>query len=211
MVLNSKMPGSRPPTARSCTAGMPRVRIACAVVLLAHGNGGNLSDRADIVRVLVDRLGASVMIFDYRGYGRSARFAFARGRVGRRGAARRWLAMRAGVDQSQIVLMGESLGGAVMVDLAASDGAADWCWRTRSVRWPTSDSIIIPGCPSNFLRQLAQFSGQDRRLSRSARADPRRRRFDYSHQPGPKTVCRRQRAQAVRRHRWRRPQRSVGR
>jgi uncharacterized protein len=37
-------------------------------------------------------------------------------------AARAWLANRAGVPPQQIVLMGESLGGAVAVDLAA-DGA----------------------------------------------------------------------------------------
>jgi fermentation-respiration switch protein FrsA (DUF1100 family) len=38
-------------------------------------------------------------------------------------AARAWLAKRTGVSESQIVLMGESLGGGVMVDLASQDGA----------------------------------------------------------------------------------------
>jgi len=38
------------------------------------------------------------------------------------GAARSWLAQRAGIAENQIVLMGRSLGGAVAVDLAA-DGA----------------------------------------------------------------------------------------
>ena len=70
-----------------CRAQDPR-----AVVLLAHGNGGNLSDRADIVRVLVDRLGASVMIFDYRGYGRSAGSPSQAGVLADARAARRWLA-----------------------------------------------------------------------------------------------------------------------
>src|SRR5262245_11205033 len=41
-----------------------------AVVLIAHGNGGNLTYRTDLVAGL-HRLGASVMIFSYRGYGRS--------------------------------------------------------------------------------------------------------------------------------------------
>src|SRR5262249_16883843 len=36
-------------------------------------------------------------------------------------AARRWLAQRAGIEESDVVLMGESLGGGVMVDLAAHD------------------------------------------------------------------------------------------
>jgi len=40
-----------------------------AVVLYCHGNGGNLSDCSDVLRVLHDRVGVAVMIFDYRGYG----------------------------------------------------------------------------------------------------------------------------------------------
>src|SRR5262249_16306185 len=38
-------------------------------------------------------------------------------------AARAWLATRAGVDPAQVVLYGESLGGGVMADLAAEEGA----------------------------------------------------------------------------------------
>jgi fermentation-respiration switch protein FrsA (DUF1100 family) len=94
-----------------------------AVILFAHGNAGNLSHRAGIVQALVQKLGVSVMIFDYRGYGRSAGSPTTKGILSDGRAARRWLAERAGIDQQQIVLMGESLGGAVMVDLAAKDGA----------------------------------------------------------------------------------------
>ena len=94
-----------------------------AVVLFAHGNGGNLSDRADIGYLLSNRLGASVLMFDYRGYGRSEGDPTIPGVLDDAHAARRWLAERAGVSESQIVLMGESLGGGVMVQLAAHDGA----------------------------------------------------------------------------------------
>lgn len=94
-----------------------------AVILFAHGNAGNLSHRAGIVDDLVKRLGVSVMVFDYRGYGRSGGTPNEAGILADARAARRWLADKAGVDESQIVLMGESLGGGVMVDLAAHDGA----------------------------------------------------------------------------------------
>lgn len=94
-----------------------------AVVLFAHGNGGNLSDRADIGHLLSQRLGASVLLFDYRGYGRSEGSPTIPGVLDDARAARRWLAERAGVSETQIVLMGESLGGGVMVQLAAQDGA----------------------------------------------------------------------------------------
>ena len=94
-----------------------------AVVLFAHGNGGNLSHRADLLRAFHDRLRVAIMIFDYRGYGRSEGLPDAAGILLDGRAARAWLAERAKIKESQIVMMGESLGGAVAVDLAAADGA----------------------------------------------------------------------------------------
>jgi fermentation-respiration switch protein FrsA (DUF1100 family) len=94
-----------------------------AVLLFAHGNGGNLSHRADTLGTLHDRLHVAAMIFDYRGYGRSEGTPEAAGILLDGRAARRWLAERAGAKESEIVLMGESLGGAVVVDMAAADGA----------------------------------------------------------------------------------------
>ena len=94
-----------------------------AIVLFAHGNGGNLSHRIDIVDALANSLGASVLVFDYRGYGRSKGRPSADGILADARAARRWLADRTGTPEPEIVLMGESLGGAVMVDLASVDGA----------------------------------------------------------------------------------------
>jgi fermentation-respiration switch protein FrsA (DUF1100 family) len=93
-----------------------------AVVLFAHGNAGNLSHRWDLLESLQE-LGVAAMIFDYRGYGRSEGSPSETGVLDDARAARHWLAQRAGIDESEIVLMGESLGGAVMVDLAAKDGA----------------------------------------------------------------------------------------
>ncbi len=44
---------------------------ARAAVLFCHGNAGNITHRADILKLLHGRVGASVLAFDYRGYGRS--------------------------------------------------------------------------------------------------------------------------------------------
>lgn len=96
---------------------------ARAVVLFCHGNAGNLSHRADLIRYLHDHHKLSVMIFDYRGYGRSEGTPEVPGILEDARAARAWLARRAGIAENQIVLMGRSLGGAVAVDLAAADGA----------------------------------------------------------------------------------------
>ena len=94
-----------------------------ALLLFAHGNAGNISHRAQIVADMVARLHVNVLIFDYRGYGRSQGSPSEPGILADARAARRWLAGRAEVPEQEIVLFGESLGGGVMVDLAAQDGA----------------------------------------------------------------------------------------
>lgn len=94
-----------------------------AAVLFCHGNAGNITDRDDILRALHERVGVSVLIFDYRGYGRSAGRPSEAGLLRDARAARAWLAQREGIAETAVVLMGESLGGAVAVDLAAADGA----------------------------------------------------------------------------------------
>lgn len=94
-----------------------------AVVLFAHGNGGNLSHRAPLLRVLHDHLAVSVLAFDYLGYGRSEGAPTEAGVLDDGRAAKKWLAARAGVPEIDLVLYGESLGGAVVVDMASTDGA----------------------------------------------------------------------------------------
>lgn len=106
--LNGRFAGSRRPR---------------AVVLYAGGNAGNITDRRWVLGLLRDRMGCSVLVFDYRGYGRSEGIPTVAGILADARAARRWLAARAGVVENDIVLMGHSLGGAVAVDLAARDGS----------------------------------------------------------------------------------------
>lgn len=96
---------------------------AKATVLFCHGNGGHLAHRAETIKTLHDRVGVSILIFDYRGYGRSQGRPNEAGVLADARAARRWLADREKIAETDIVMMGESLGGAVAVDLAARDGA----------------------------------------------------------------------------------------
>ncbi|MGW8258214.1 MAG: alpha/beta hydrolase [Thermoguttaceae bacterium] len=93
-----------------------------ATILFCHGNGGNVTHRTNILLKLHE-LGASVFIFDYRGYGRSEGKPTEAGVLADARAARDWLAKREHIPEKDVVLMGESLGGAVAVDLAAKDGA----------------------------------------------------------------------------------------
>jgi pimeloyl-ACP methyl ester carboxylesterase len=92
-------------------------------ILFCHGNAGNVTDRADILETIHNNTDASILIFDYRGYGRSEGKPSEKGVLADARAAREWLAKRENITEKDIVLMGESLGGAVAVDLAARDGA----------------------------------------------------------------------------------------
>ena len=85
-------------------------------LLLCHGNAGNVGDRV-VHAALLTAAGFDVLLFDYRGYGRSS------GRPNEDGTyrdARAALCLleQAGVDPRRVVYLGESLGGAVAVDLA---------------------------------------------------------------------------------------------
>jgi len=86
------------------------------VVLLCHGNAGTISDRV-LKASLLHRLGLSVLLFDYRGYGRSAGSPSEKGTYQDAEAAWRWLAAK-GFAPQRIVLYGESLGNGVAVETA---------------------------------------------------------------------------------------------
>jgi len=94
-----------------------------AVVLYAHGNAGNLSHRSERMKYLQKELRVAALIFDYRGYGRSEGTPSVVGILQDARAAREFLAGRAKVKEAEIVLLGDSLGGAVVADLAGEDGA----------------------------------------------------------------------------------------
>ena len=187
-------------------------RAARATVLYCHGNGGNVAYWADAARSLHDRVGVSVMLFDYRGYGRSEGKPSEAGVLADARAARAWLAKRAGIAENQIVLMGRSLGGGVAVDLAAADGARALVLESTFTSMPDVARRCFRLLPVRLLMQT-QFNSarEDRQLSRPAAAEPRHGRPADSLSHRPPAVRRRQRAEAVRPHPRRRPQRSANR
>jgi len=86
-------------------------------VIFCHGNAGNISDRLDSVKLL-HNMGVNVLIFDYRGYGRSEGRPSEQGTYKDAEAAWRYLVDTRGELPQQVVLFGRSLGGAVAIDLA---------------------------------------------------------------------------------------------
>jgi fermentation-respiration switch protein FrsA (DUF1100 family) len=94
-----------------------------AALLFCHGNAGNLTHRDDLMYAMQTNIHASILVFDYRGYGKSEGSPNEAGVLADARAARQWLAEREGIEEQEIVLMGESIGGALAVNLAARDGA----------------------------------------------------------------------------------------
>ena len=122
-----------------------------AAVLFCHGNAGNITHRYELLWMLHHRVGVSVLIFDYRGYGRSEGSPTEAGILADARAARAWLAAREGIAEIQIVLMGESLGGAVAVDLAAADGARALVLQKTFTSLPDVAAHHFPWLPVRWL------------------------------------------------------------
>lgn len=86
------------------------------VLLWSHGNAGNIDSRRSVLLALAAR-GLGVLAYDYRGYGRSEGSPSEAGVYRDATAAFDDLVAR-GVDPAAIVCFGESLGGAVSIELA---------------------------------------------------------------------------------------------
>lgn len=93
-------------------------RDARAAVLIFHGNAGNISHRIGYL-TMFNRLGYSVLIVDYRGYGKSTGAPSEEGTYRDAEAAWLYLLETRKLRPQDVVLFGESLGGGVAAWLAA--------------------------------------------------------------------------------------------
>jgi hypothetical protein len=89
--------------------------------LFLHGNAGNASHRLPNAALLT-RLGAAVLLLDYRGYGRSEGRPTESGVYADARAGLAHLVEARGFAPERVVVFGRSLGGAVAVDLARGRG-----------------------------------------------------------------------------------------
>lgn len=96
---------------------------AAPVLLWCHGNAGNVIHRLENLAELY-RLGLSVFLFDYRGYGRSAGKPSEDGLYQDALAAHAYLTNRRGVRPERLILFGRSLGAAVAGTVAGQRPAA---------------------------------------------------------------------------------------
>ena len=94
-------------------------RDARATILVLHGNAENLSTHVNGVLWLVKE-GFNLFIFDYRGYGRSQGKPSIKGVHVDAEAALKTLLSLPNMDKEQIIVLGQSIGGAIAVYTVAN-------------------------------------------------------------------------------------------
>ena len=122
-----------------------------AHVMFFHGNAGNLIGRRFMLQHLHDYHQVDVFALDYRGYGKSTGRPSEVSNMADARLARSRYASLAGIPESEIVLMGRSLGGGVAVDLAAGEGARGLILQSTFSSLPEVAALQYPWLPVRWL------------------------------------------------------------
>jgi hypothetical protein len=112
------------------------------VLLYLHGNGGNISSNLAPVQRF-HQLGFSVLMIDYRGYGRSdGAFPSEEKMYKDSQVAWDYLVQRKGIKPENIFIFGHSIGGAIALDLA--------------VRKPNAAGVIVESSFTSLQKMVEQ-------------------------------------------------------
>jgi fermentation-respiration switch protein FrsA (DUF1100 family) len=90
-------------------------------VLMFHGNAGNIGHRIPIARMLDEALGCNVLMMEYRGYGLSTGTPDEVGLSIDAQTGLDYIRQRTELRNTKIVVYGQSLGGAVAINLVAKN------------------------------------------------------------------------------------------
>jgi fermentation-respiration switch protein FrsA (DUF1100 family) len=110
----------------------PQGPLRGMTVLVANGNAGDRTGRAPLARALADQ-GFAVLLFDYRGYGGNPGGPSETGLALDARAAYDYLVTDAAVPPDRVLFLGESLGAAVVTELATKHPPAGLVLRSPFV------------------------------------------------------------------------------
>lgn len=115
--------------------------ISAGTVYFLHGNAQNISSHIINVAWLPEA-GYDVFLIDYRGYGKSTGEPDLEGVLQDVETGLRWLAATHYRDDTPLILLGQSLGGALGIALAS-----EWTQRGES---PALDAVVLDASFSGF-------------------------------------------------------------
>ncbi len=127
----------------------PRARF---VMLFCHGNGGNLTSRPGYYRAILET-GVSLLTFDYRGYGRSGGQPSEAGTYTDAATAYQWLRTR-GFAPEHILVWGESLGGGIASQLAATERVGGLVLQSTFTSIPDIGAELFPWLPVKLISRI---------------------------------------------------------
>ncbi|HEY6066566.1 MAG TPA: alpha/beta hydrolase [Thermoanaerobaculia bacterium] len=129
------------------------------VVLLFHGNAGNIGHRLDRAKLFAERLGVDLFLVDWRGYGLSEGNPSEAG-LYRDGLAIYDAARASGFSPDRIVVLGESLGCAVALEVALARPCAGVALETPFLSVPILARKHYPFVPGFLVR--SKFDSESR-------------------------------------------------
>jgi pimeloyl-ACP methyl ester carboxylesterase len=128
----------------------PQGALRRMTVLVANGNAGDRTGRAPLARALADQ-GFAVLLFDYRGYGGNPGIHSESGLGLDARAAYNYLVTDAAVPPGRVLFLGESLGAAVVTELATKHPPAGLVLRSPFVDLASVGQVQYPFLPVRLL------------------------------------------------------------
>jgi uncharacterized protein len=131
-----------------------------ATLLFLHGNAGNISHRLESINIFY-KLGLSVLIIDYRGYGKSNGTPSEQGTYIDAETAWSYLTNNKNISSDNIIIFGRSLGGAVAIWLAEKHPSAALIVESSFTSIADIGKYYYPYLPSSLLAQI-KYPSKDR-------------------------------------------------
>lgn len=140
-----------------------------ATIVYFHGNGGNLSYVGWLAEELAGR-GFDVLLFDYKGYGRSeGAITDERSLYEDADAVYQFLTVEQGRRPERLVLYGQSLGAAVAVDLASRQTCGALILESGLSSASDVAALLLPWAPRLLHRLGSNRLDAARKLARVTR------------------------------------------